>query len=197
MKIKGYAVWETATYVFGNVFLTAGVGIDFSAPLMSMYTFHSTILTSTGYHIKIKQNCSEVWNLNNCKIYTPIFKRSSSSPKCPDRLFGPPSLLFSGYQGYFPGIKQSEFEVNRSLPSCAKVTMSGTVTLHLVYRVSQKESARIRDCVPYVKVYRYNPKHHVKIGTVTEIMARGKWGLFAGPRTVPVGWQSYPIRHWV
>ena len=27
------------------------------------------------------------------------------------------------------------------------------------YRVSQKECARLREGVPYVKVYRYNPKH--------------------------------------
>ena len=29
----------------------------------------------------------------------------------------------------------------------------------LVYRVSQEECARFREGVPYVKVYRYNPKH--------------------------------------
>jgi len=28
-----------------------------------------------------------------------------------------------------------------------------------IYRVSQEECARIREGVPYVKVYRYNPKH--------------------------------------
>ena len=28
-----------------------------------------------------------------------------------------------------------------------------------IYRVSQKECARLREIVPYVKVYRYNPKH--------------------------------------
>jgi len=28
-----------------------------------------------------------------------------------------------------------------------------------VYRVSQEECARLRESVPYVKVYRYNPKH--------------------------------------
>jgi len=28
-----------------------------------------------------------------------------------------------------------------------------------IYRVSQEECARLRDSVPYVKVYRYNPKH--------------------------------------
>ena len=29
----------------------------------------------------------------------------------------------------------------------------------LIYRVSQEECARLRESVPYVKVYRYNPKH--------------------------------------
>ena len=29
----------------------------------------------------------------------------------------------------------------------------------LLYRVSQEECTRLRDSVPYVKVYRYNPKH--------------------------------------
>ena len=28
-----------------------------------------------------------------------------------------------------------------------------------MYRVSQEECARLREAVPYVKVYRYNPKH--------------------------------------
>ena len=28
-----------------------------------------------------------------------------------------------------------------------------------IYRVSQEECARIREGVPYVKLYRYNPKH--------------------------------------
>jgi len=31
--------------------------------------------------------------------------------------------------------------------------------LVLIYRVSQEECARLREDVPYVKVYRYNPKH--------------------------------------
>ena len=29
----------------------------------------------------------------------------------------------------------------------------------ILYRVSQEECARLREGVPYVKVYRYNPKH--------------------------------------
>ena len=34
-----------------------------------------------------------------------------------------------------------------------------TLTSMRIYRVSQEECARLRDSVPYVKVYRYNPKH--------------------------------------
>ena len=29
----------------------------------------------------------------------------------------------------------------------------------LIYRVSQEECALLRESVPYVKLYRYNPKH--------------------------------------
>ena len=39
---------------------------------------------------------------------------------------------------------------------CACVCMNGCM---YVYRVSQEECARLREGVPYVKVYRYNPKH--------------------------------------
>ena len=31
--------------------------------------------------------------------------------------------------------------------------------LNYIYRVSQEECARIRDGIPYIKVYRWNPKH--------------------------------------
>ena len=30
---------------------------------------------------------------------------------------------------------------------------------YLTYRVSQEECAKLRESVPYIKVYRYNPKH--------------------------------------
>jgi len=36
--------------------------------------------------------------------------------------------------------------------------MPGLV-LELLYRVSQEEWTKLRESVPYVKVYRYNPKH--------------------------------------
>jgi len=35
---------------------------------------------------------------------------------------------------------------------------------HGIYRVSQEECARLRESVPYVKLYRYSPKHlHPKL----------------------------------
>ena len=33
------------------------------------------------------------------------------------------------------------------------------VTENIIYRMSQEECARLREGVPYVKVYQYNPKH--------------------------------------
>jgi len=32
-------------------------------------------------------------------------------------------------------------------------------SIYYIYRVSQEECVRLREGVPYVKVYRYNPKH--------------------------------------
>jgi len=39
---------------------------------------------------------------------------------------------------------------------CARICLFGTC---VIYRVEQEECARLRVGVPYVKVYRYNPKH--------------------------------------
>ena len=33
------------------------------------------------------------------------------------------------------------------------------IYIYNIYRVSQEEYARLREGVPYAKVYRYNPKH--------------------------------------
>ena len=51
-----------------------------------------------------------------------------------------------------------------SLVAATKASaFSNKITLQYIYiyiyRVSQEECARLRESVPYVKVYRYNPKH--------------------------------------
>ena len=38
-------------------------------------------------------------------------------------------------------------------------TLDAMIIFIYIYRVSQEECARLQESVPYVKVYRYNPKH--------------------------------------
>jgi hypothetical protein len=47
---------------------------------------------------------------------------------------------------------QVHFYFEFTTATCAGLTMA-------IYRVSQEECARLRESIPYVKVYRYNPKH--------------------------------------
>ena len=61
--------------------------------------------------------------------------------------------------------------------------MPQTNLYELIYRVSQEECAILREGVPYVKVYRYNPKHlYPKLNGYGD-KAREKWGLLAVPNT--------------
>jgi len=47
-----------------------------------------------------------------------------------------------------------------STPSSPVIYVAVAIlTFHCIYGVSQEESARLRESVPYVKLYRYNPKH--------------------------------------
>ena len=53
-----------------------------------------------------------------------------------------------------------------------------------IYRVSQEECARLRESVPYVKLYRYNPKHlYPKLNGYGDNGHRKVW-LLGCPRTV-------------
>jgi hypothetical protein len=42
---------------------------------------------------------------------------------------------------------------------CGPVLGGSVLKGAIIYRVSQEECATLREGVPYVKVYRYNPKH--------------------------------------
>jgi len=56
-------------------------------------------------------------------------------------------------------------DISRLLfPGKDAVTVLCVCVCVFIYRVSQEECARFRESVPYVKVYRYNPKHlHPKL----------------------------------
>jgi hypothetical protein len=55
-------------------------------------------------------------------VRSPAGAKDFSSPLCPDRLWGPPSLLYNGYWDPFPGGKeQTRRDADHSPPSSAEV----------------------------------------------------------------------------
>ena len=64
----------------------------------------------------------------------------------------------------------------------------------VIYRVSQEERAKLRDGVPYVKLYRYNTKHLCpKLNGYGDKGQRKVWS-FAVSRNVPGSRDVIPIR---
>jgi hypothetical protein len=61
--------------------------------------------------------------------------RFFSSPQRPDRLWGPPSLLYSGYRDCLSGLKRQGREAHHSSPSSTKVKKGGAI-LPLFYMSS-------------------------------------------------------------
>jgi len=71
-----------------------------------------------------------------------------------------------------------------------EASLTGNHPLRIIYRVEQEECARLREGVPYVKVYRYNPKHlYPKLNGLGD---NGNWKLWTsfGSRTIAVSWVS-------
>ena len=61
----------------------------------------------------------------------------------------------STVKGIGKNIVSTEKGIGKNIGSTIRLFADGC----LIYRVSQEECARLRESVPYVKVYRYNPKH--------------------------------------
>jgi hypothetical protein len=57
------------------------------------------------------------WNFGRARYFSLLQKH-------PDQLWGPPSLLFNGYEDSLPEVKQPRHEVYHSAPSSANVWMS-------------------------------------------------------------------------
>jgi hypothetical protein len=61
-------------------------------------------------------------------------KKFSTSPKCAERFWGLPSLLFNGYQRCFPGVRHLRPVADHLLPSSAEVkngwSSSSTCPIH-------------------------------------------------------------------
>ena len=65
---------------------------------------------------------------------------------------------------------------------------------YILYRVSQEECARLRESVPWVKLYRYNPKHlYPKFNGYGDIGQRKVWtSLVSAYYTLSVTWPTWP-----
>ena len=66
-------------------------------------------------------------------VRIPVGARDFFHPKRSNRLWGPPSLLLSGYYGRFVGIKRPERDVNHSPTSCAEVKNEWSYTSTPIY----------------------------------------------------------------
>jgi len=116
-----------------------------------------------------------------------------------EKFMGRGTLFGSGAGGRIYYINPLNAELN---PICHLLALLGVHFLHVrrirvksltlsllmsyIYRVSQEECARHREGVPYVKVYRYNPKHLCPKLNGYGSNGQKNCGLLAGPRTVPV-----------
>jgi hypothetical protein len=58
-------------------------------------SWDSTVGIATGYGLVDKE----------VGVQVPVGSRIFNSPCRPDRLWGPPNLLYNGYGGFFPGGK--------------------------------------------------------------------------------------------
>ena len=73
------------------------------------------------------------------------------------------SLHDNGIQGFFLGRQTCRDKIGipmfQSLPLFCHQDVTRWVTRPKIYRVSHELSSLLRESVPYVKIYRYNPKH--------------------------------------
>jgi hypothetical protein len=79
-----------------------------------------------------------------------------SSPPCLDRLWGPPNLLFSGYQGFFSlGVKRLGHEADHSHPLVPRSRMRGDIPplpQHACMALCSVEAQEQFYLLPYGKV---------------------------------------------
>jgi hypothetical protein len=105
---------------------------------VSAFEFTATVCAVT--FVRIMLYIYDFWSLTVLFIlWTRDF---FSFPKRPDRLWGPPSLLFNGYRGTFPEVKWPEREVNHSSPSSAEIKneWSYTSAPHICLHGMERES---------------------------------------------------------
>ena len=67
--------------------------------------------------------------------------------------------IFPGMTATVGGSKRTTVSETSFVAVLGVLIYAYALNLSCLYRVEQEECARLREGVPYVKVYRYNPKH--------------------------------------
>jgi hypothetical protein len=69
------------------------------------------------------------WTTPELQFDSQQVKKLLSSPNCPDKLWGPPNLIFKGYQrlSLSPGVKKPQHELTTHLPPAPTLRMSAAM----------------------------------------------------------------------
>jgi len=102
--------------------------VIFQTPLMiPADTFHSFLCSEPSVSFQ-RQHLPSDHEMKFRSSNPGRGKKFFCSPVHPNRDWGPPSALFCGYWGSFPGAKRKGREVDHSTPSCAKVVNEWSYT---------------------------------------------------------------------
>jgi hypothetical protein len=82
---------------------------------------HKSHMTKPGFELENALRNRIILNYVLKKVRVPVGSRIFTSPFRPDRLSGPPNLLYNGYQELFPGGKVAGREADHSPPTSAEV----------------------------------------------------------------------------
>ena len=82
------------------------------------------------------------------------------------------------------------------LLSTRKCSVWACIYIFYIYRVSQEEWTKLQESVPYVKIYRYNPKHlYPKLNGYGDNGHRKVWAsggsTFCGPSVTPYSYTAH------
>jgi hypothetical protein len=76
------------------------------------------------------------------RVRVPLVSRIFSSPRRPDRIWGPPNLLFYGYRGLFPRESSGrDVKLTTHLQLLPRSRKCGSILVHLLLHTSSWRSA--------------------------------------------------------
>lgn len=97
--------------------------LSFSNNSHYSYWYSSLFYAVSHLSHSIFSTCLQIMRWNFGSSNPGRRRKFFSSPIRPDRDWGPPTILFCGYWGSFPGAKRPGREVGHWTPSCAKVEL--------------------------------------------------------------------------